>query len=371
MIRYLRAALRYMSYILTLVAVLPYLVASMAPMIPPARIELVALMGMAFPLFLGGMILVTLYWLLRLHWQMLLALGLVYALSWPSLSAYFPINRSATHEVLGQQGETKPLKVLSYNVCAFGFARHSARKPNKCLLYLRSCDADIICLQEALTADNSDWSVTEAQIGAYLGGKYPHRQTIASQAGGSRLMILSRYPISEGERLDIDSPSNGAAAWTVDIDGRPTKIINLHLESFRLPPQAGQEYMELVAKGEAFALKDAMQSRLGPAFLQHNYQANRIREYIRRLGSERVIVCGDFNDTPVSYAVGKIGEGLTNAFTAAGNGLGISFRSRYFRVRIDHILVGAAFEPILTEVDVSARGSDHYPIYTYILDKEG
>ncbi|MDY3090248.1 MAG: endonuclease/exonuclease/phosphatase family protein [Porphyromonas sp.] len=371
MINFLRALLRYISYILTLVAVGLYLLAAMAPYIPPARIELVALMGMFFPFFLGGMILATLYWILRLNWRMLLALMAVYALSWGSLSAYFPINRSATHEVLSKQGEAKPLKVLSYNVCAFGFARHSVRKPNRCLLYLRSSEADIICLQEALTAGDSQWGVTEEQIKAYLGGKYPYIETIAAQGGGSRLMILSRYPISEGERIDIDSRANGAAAWTVDIEGRPTKVINLHLESFRLPPSTGEEYMKLVAEGEGFALKDAMQSRLGPVFLQHNYQANRIHEYITKTGSERTIVCGDFNDTPVSYAVGKIGKGLTNAFTKAGNGLGISFRSRYFRVRIDHILVGAAFTPLLTEVDVSARGSDHYPIYTYILDKEG
>lgn len=361
--------MHYISYGATAFVVLVYLFASFAPYIPPSLFVFPALMGLAFPVALGAMLLATLYWLLRFRLTMLLVLAVAYALSWQSLRAYFPINRAATSERLATLSEHKPLKVLSYNVCAFGLSHHSARKPNRCLLYIKSSEADLVCLQEAALAANKEWGVTLSQVEAYLGDKYPYIRSVDSQPGGSVLMLLSRYPIRRAERLEVSSPQNGAAVFEVDIEGRPTTIVNLHLESFRLSNAIGKEYMELVAQGEAMQLSEAVQAKLGPAFITRNYQANTLHEYIKARGRERMIVCGDFNDTPISYSLKKVGEGLTNAFTAAGNGLGVSFRSRYFRVRIDHILVGTAFRPVLTEVDASARGSDHYPIYSYILDE--
>lgn len=354
---------------MTALVVLAYLLAASAPYIPPHHTTLPALMGLAFPLTFVAMLLATLYWLIRWQWRMLIGLSLVYALSWQSLRAYLPINRGAKREYLATLGDKKPIKVLSYNVAAFGLSHHSLRKPNKVLLYLKSSEADIICLQEATLASHKDWGVTRGQIEAYLGAKYPYIRSVDSQRGGSQLMLLSRYPIRSAKRIDVASWRNGAAAFEVDIEGRPTTIINLHLESFRLNNTQGKEYMELVSRGEALQLSEVMQTKLSPPFKWRNYQANKIHEFVKTKGKERVIVCGDFNDTPVSYTLHKIGEGLNNAYTEAGNGLGISFRSRYFRVRIDHILLGSSFQPILTEVDHSALGSDHYPIYTYILDE--
>ena len=61
---------------------------------------------------------------------------------------------------------------------------------------------------------------------------------------------------------------------------------------------------------------------------------------------------------------------MTDAFIKAGNGLGYSFVSRTFLVRIDHILLGKAFTPYYTKVDTGVKGSDHYPIFTYIKPTE-
>lgn len=360
----IRSILRYISYILTAVVLGLFLLASFATEIPPTTLILPAFLGLAYPAVLLLMALCTLYWVLRWRWQMLALLAVVYALGWSSLSAYFPINRGATEEHLAslRPENGRRLKILSYNVCAFGFRGHSAAKPNPTLLYLKGCEADIICLQEANTS-----IVGLEQIQAYLGGKYRYIQSINSQESGSNLMLLSRFPIKRAERLPIHSYSNGAVAFVLDIDGVETPLVNLHFESFRLSKSIGREYMELVAKGDAWALEEALQTKFAPIFRQHDLQAKVVHEYLERSGRERAIVCGDFNDTPVSYALGKVGEGLQDCFGESGNGLGISFRSRIFRVRIDHILVGEAYRPLRTIVDRSARGSDHYPIYSHVL----
>ena len=51
-----------------------------------------------------------------------------------------------------------------------------------------------------------------------------------------------------------------------------------------------------------------------------------------------IIICGDFNDTPVSYAYQKLGENKKDAFLESGNGIGASF-NKIPTLRIDYILI--------------------------------
>ena len=50
-----------------------------------------------------------------------------------------------------------------------------------------------------------------------------------------------------------------------------------------------------------------------------------------------IIVCGDFNDTPLSYAYNSIKGSLSDAFCKSGKGIGDSF-VKIPALRIDYIL---------------------------------
>lgn len=363
-----RFILRWLSYILTAVTTLLYIGSAFSPYIPPRLLSPVALLGLFFPLVFIGQLLVWSYWLVRRRWRIFIGLSLIFAFSWEPISSYMPLHRGLSRQLEEYQGPR--LKVLSYNVCGFGFEHHGSQRPNKVLLYLKSSEADLICLQEASLAQDKDWGVTMGQVKAYLGKKYPYISLIPAQDGGSGLMLLSRYPIKEAERIPMPSRTNGAAHFKIDIGGQETHVINVHLESFRLSQALGQEYMNLVAKGKAFELQDALRSKLTPIFRHHERQAKIVKRYADSLQTERLIICGDFNDTPVSYAHEKLERDMTDAFIKAGNGLGYSFVSRTFLVRIDHILLGKAFTPYYTKVDAGVKGSDHYPIFTYIKPTE-
>lgn len=363
-----RFILRWLSYILTAVTTLLYIGSAFSPYIPPRLLSPVALLGLFFPLVFIGQLLVWSYWLVRRRWRIFIGLSLIFAFSWEPISSYMPLHRGLSRQLEEYQGPR--LKVLSYNVCGFGFEHHGSQRPNKVLLYLKSSEADLICLQEASLAQDKDWGVTMGQVKAYLGKKYPYISLIPAQDGGSGLMLLSRYPIKEAERIPMPSRTNGAAHFKINIGGQETHVINVHLESFRLSQALGQEYMNLVAKGKAFELQDALRSKLTPIFRHHERQAKIVKRYADSLQTERLIICGDFNDTPVSYAHEKLERDMTDAFIKAGNGLGYSFVSRTFLVRIDHILLGKAFTPYYTKVDAGVKGSDHYPIFTYIKPTE-
>ena len=97
-------------------------------------------------------------------------------------------------------------------------------------------------------------------------------------------------------------------------------------------------------------------------------QADSVAQAIEENRSRYMLVCGDFNDSPISYAHHKIGRGMTDAFSAAGTGFGFSYNQNRFYFRIDHIFSTPAFRVVKCEVDRSIKASDHYPIWC-LLEK--
>ncbi len=89
-------------------------------------------------------------------------------------------------------------------------------------------------------------------------------------------------------------------------------------------------------------------------------QADRIREEIDK-SPYPVIVTGDFNDVPNSYAYHTIGNGLNNAFAEKGMGLGRTFSGISPVLRIDNIFADEKLEVLQYQV-IKKKLSDHFPI---------
>ena len=335
-----------------------YLLGAYSGYIAPKTWILPSFLGLFFPALLVAYVLVTLFWLVAWDKRRLLLVGIVWLISLPQLLIYFPISRE--EKVLGSEDES--LRILSYNVCAFGFKPHTKTSPNAILQYIKSSGADIVCLQEAMLNQNPWAGVVSKTLRSYLSQDYPYIQVHRVNRGGSTLALLSKYPVTEAKEIPLPSWVNGAVAYKILIRGEEVLIINVHLESFHLKRVDGEDYLRLASRGQALRLKDALDTKLAPTFQAHGIQANIIHQLIQSYGTERVIVCGDFNDTPLSYTRRKIGEGLQDAFVERGNGFGFTFKTRPFIVRIDHILYGSAFRALSCEVDKTASESDHHPI---------
>lgn len=99
-------------------------------------------------------------------------------------------------------------------------------------------------------------------------------------------------------------------------------------------------------------------------------QADSIAKAIARSKHPYIIVCGDFNDTPISYAHRVISQDMDDAFTQSGCGLGISYNQNKFYFRIDNILVSPNLQSFNCTVDRSIKESDHYPIWCYIAPRK-
>ena len=99
-------------------------------------------------------------------------------------------------------------------------------------------------------------------------------------------------------------------------------------------------------------------------------QADTIAKEIASSRHPSIIVCGDFNDTPISYTHRVIAQNLNDAFTQSGRGLGVSYNQNKFYFRIDNILISKNLQSYNCTVDQSIKESDHYPIWCYIAKRQ-
>ena len=73
-----------------------------------------------------------------------------------------------------------------------------------------------------------------------------------------------------------------------------------------------------------------------------------------------IILCGDFNDTPLSYAYNTISSDLKDAFKESGKGIGQSF-VKLPALRIDYILHNEKLNSY-NYTKHKQELSDHYPV---------
>ena len=126
---------------LTVIQCSLFLLGAYSGYIPPIKWIIPAFLGLFFPILLILQLIITLIWMLVREWRWLLSVLAVWLIALPQLLIYFPINR-ADKLLAAEEGTT--IRVLSYNVCAFGFKPHSATQPNAVLQYIKSSGADLV-----------------------------------------------------------------------------------------------------------------------------------------------------------------------------------------------------------------------------------
>lgn len=317
-------------------------------------------LGLAFPVLTLVNLCFMLYWIFLTEWRFLLLNLLVVVVCWSPIKHYYPFHFNQ------QVSQEHTLKVLTYNVMGFAYLDHTKEKPNPIIEYIAHSNADIVCLQEYM-APQSGKQLTEAKILSAL-KMYPYHAIIRlGKAKGPRngIAVFSKYPIERSRKIDYASAANGSSIHQIKINGKKLTLINNHLESFKLTSEDRSRYSAFIKSfsSEGFdELKGAFMQKLGPAFQIRAKQAETIAQKIQETTSDYLLVCGDFNDTPISYAHRTIQGELLDAFSEAGKGMGITYNQNFFWFKIDHILHSVNLQALQCEVD-KIDYSDHYPIW--------
>ncbi|MEO5818677.1 MAG: endonuclease/exonuclease/phosphatase family protein [Gemmatimonadaceae bacterium] len=174
------------------------------------------------------------------------------------------------------------------------------------------------------------------------------------------LCFLSRYPITDSTVMDrsvlarihgeYDAGIGGAGyvvRYTVQTPRGAVNVTNLHLET----PRKGLEDL-LTGNFDLRKLRENTRLRA--------IEADLARQFVNQ-GTLPTIVLGDFN-TPVESQIFQRSWGdLTDAFSHAGFGLGMTKFNGWIRARIDHVLAGPGV--YVDHVHVGGDvDSDHRPL---------
>ena len=333
--------------------------------IQPVEYPMLSLAGFVFPLLVIVNLFLLLLFLLFKGFKYALvpltALGLCYA----QLFTYFPINSPV---------DEKPkdgLKVLSYNTMSF-INMEKLEGKNAVLDYLQASDADIICLQEHAVSTNNHY-VTQKDVDKALAA-YPYRTAKMPnrQKPMSNIAVYSKLPVLKTERIAMESASNGAMAYQLKWGQDTLLLINCHLESNKLSPEDKEMYEQMIEKHEKEQVKAGVKvllRKLSDAAAIRAPQADSIANFLALHTYKYIMICGDFNDIPISYTHHTLTRTLNDAFTESGRGLGISYHKNKFLFRIDNILVSPSLKVSNCTVDSSIGASDHYPIWAYVEKK--
>ncbi len=340
------------------------LFAAYSPYINPAEHPIRSCIGLTFPIFLiiNGCFL--LFWLAIQRYKSALLPLAGFLLCYPQTRTCFPLH-FRTDEIPEEH-----CKVLSYNV--MGFANDIKEKgKNPVLSYLKESGADILCLQEYRTSGSSR-HLTQKDVDREL-ASYPYRRIHTVGKGNNKIACYSKFPILSARVIDYPSQYNGSVIYELKWGNDTLTLINNHLESNKLTQRDKVLYEDILTDPEKEKVKSGIRllvRKLAEASAIRAPQAKAIAREIAASPHHHIIVCGDFNDTPISYSYRTISRNLQDAFTESGCGLGITYNQNKFYFRIDNILFSKGLKAYNCTVDHSIKDSDHYPVWCLISKEQ-
>ena len=364
--------LKYTIWSINIVLMVLLVLSTYAQTVSPLDFVFISYLGLGFPILLMINILYLILWIVSLKWKFAVLQIIALAFCWPSIDTYIPLNYKK------ETVPEKAFKIMSYNVRGFDWLEGDEARANPIYSYIANSGADIVCLQEFAVDTNKDpKKIISLQEFDDIMVNYPYRtiirlgDTISSTMYG--LACYSKYPIEKVARVPIESAFNGSAMYEIKIGKKYITIVNNHLESNRLTAEDKELYKELVVdqrRDKLGAVTQSIRSHLDPAFKTRATQANIIADCIRqqRGKTDAMIICGDFNEPPISYACETIKGNFLDAYKYTGTGVGITYHQDGFFFRIDYIMHSLNLHAYNCTVG-TVKYSDHYPIWAWITFK--
>lgn len=359
----MQKALRRIIFLFYLFTVLPLAACYLCQWISPASFWPLAFFGLLFPVLIviqAGFVLVFLF----LRSKAIVIPILLILFGWGDITHTFQISgRGGSHGP-----ENKSVNVMTYNVRLFDIAHYwSGLKVQSegIFAYVREKKPDILCFQEFALQDPGKFSIEfiKSQLD-FL----PHtavEYNFINQNHKHGLAIFSRYPIMSYGHEHFEDTKNMMLYADILIGTDTVRVYNNHLESIHFDRDELQ-WIDTTANKTRIPRDKITEivNRMKGAYIKRSAQADQVRKNIDH-SPYQVIVCGDFNDTPVSYTTHRIGGRLYDSFRAGGRWLGITFPNVKAPLRIDYILHSKTMISRNYEIG-KLKYSDHRPVSCWI-----
>ena len=311
------------------------------------------------------------FWLFAKRKLMLISITAV-ALAWKPIGHILKLKPSKGFVI------AKPingLRVMTWNVEHFDILEHKTHPEKKIemLDLINKYEPDVACFQEMVAGDKDSTAINylPAMAKHIHFENYFYAYNKLDDFDGKHHfgnIIFSKYPIIRKQiiqkQMSIGDKRNYNSSFQyVDIlkNADTFRIFNLHLQSLKF----SQDNLRFIEDAETKTEINIEQSKnivskLKTGFIKRKDQSENIQKAISE-SPYPVVVCGDFNDVPNSYAYFTVKGSLQDAFLKKGTGPGRTFRFISPTLRIDYILADRKFE--VTQFNkIEVNYSDHYPI---------
>jgi endonuclease/exonuclease/phosphatase family metal-dependent hydrolase len=348
----------YINLISALLLILSY----SAPYVSPLSNSALAFLALGYPFLLLANVFWVIFWLYHKSRAVYASFG----------SIVLGIGFIPTLIGIGVEGDlpNNALRLMSYNVRYFNTPMSAKeeswiKSQNEIIAYIKEQQPDILFAQE-FTGKGRASSTRADELMKAAGLVHFHR------GGKSSLAIFSRFPIENEGVIHFQGSANGAIHADLLLPQGKIRVYSVHLQSTRLGADANEvlkkDNLKTIGKKETQEKYYRIEEKLSNAFQMRARQAEILSEHIAE-SPYPVLVCGDFNDTPLSYSYRLMSEGLQDSFAEKGRGLGTTYAGVLPALRIDYILCGTEFD-IHTHKRQKTAISDHYAIMSDVsLDR--
>lgn len=382
--------LNIIAFPATVILGLLLMLSGFVPSISPSINSWLPLLGLAFPVLFLLVLISFIYWLLQRKWRSLFALSCL-LLNLGPMSLYVQWNDTKVQENDLQIKKesldkeinvgTQTLKVVSYNAQLFGLYQDESSVEivnteympamDSFLQVMKAQNADVVCLQEVYAKAGGLKSLARF-LKSECNFEYSQTYTL-SERRPYGMIVLSKHKIKRWQPISF-GPNTGNMAMWVDIEiaddaavrkKSRIRIYNLHLQSFRF---AKKDYAVMQKQTEQQAIdiegSKGIITRLRLGYQHRAEQVDLVKESMIACDFPK-IVCGDFNDIPVSYTYRQLCAGMKDAFGEAGRGIETTYKGSMPSFRIDYILFDNPMRAISYN-SISEVPSDHKLIVAYL-----
>lgn len=338
--------------VVSVLAVAGLLAVFIGQFVPPDSMWYFSLPVLVAPLIYMTATAAALYWIIRWKWMAVTAMSVFVVAGLFYVSLFYKLDIARQYgEPAYERGN---IKVLSYNVRIF---RNDLWEncTDSITEFVKRMQPDIVCFQEFPTLDS-----VRREINGLMDGYTPCG--LPSLSDGF-VECYTKYGIIGCETITgMEGTASGITA-DLRIGNDTVRLVNIHLQTTSISAD-DKEYISR-HRFISDTTREKKIHGIARRLLDNNILRAQQARVLRRIIDDSpypVIVCGDFNDVPMSYAYRKIARRLDDTFSRAGHGYAHTFRGFYNMLRIDYILVSPDFETLSYEVP-QIDASDHYPVF--------
>jgi endonuclease/exonuclease/phosphatase family metal-dependent hydrolase len=360
--------IRFSYAALTLLLLSGLMIALLSPYINPRTIWIAAFFGLAFPVL----------WLLNLLnlgvslfiGRRIFLITLIYLLAGlPMMLRHFDLSIKR-----GCADNETSFTIMSFNVQGFdGIAGKDKYEVQQTIhAFINKMAPDIVCFQEySMKGSKHAPFFKNLKESLYQDYRQLSDYNALELSTQSILVTASKHPIvNQGI---VYSPGNEIFAIYSDIklDNDTLRVFNIHLQSIKLIKEKVilQPNRKQILSATIFGKVRSTFYKLRKAFFIRSYQSLALAEAIKK-SPHPVMVAGDFNDTPASFAYRIIGNALRDVSFMRVNGFKPTYAESDYPLVIDHIFIDKRLSNCNYK-RLSMKLSDHYPIVTTFSFPDG